>query len=295
MTAPVPTQILYRVPAVINTESLASWLSRLALAQGCTIHQIRKFLKIKDQDTDLFLSTNIPNTLATACNLHPDEFIVIRRVMSQLHQINENGVSFLLNSDGKPRSRYCPLCLKSDRVPYFRLEWRFNPWRWCPVHSCLLEDLCPNCHGLIRTPFNMINAGPGRSGIPTLSYCHSCGQSLLTGRPLMVDIDKEPSETRKLLTNGRAFLASLYFGYFYIKAERFQGGLFDMKRIDHRQSFCDTFLALASDSPNVTKLHAFTAALRESTLNQSPKGNITCHTLTHPNKCAIPARLIKPS
>ncbi len=267
MTAPAPTQILYRVPAVIGTESLASWLSRLALAQGCTIHQISKFLKIKHQDIDLFLSTNTPNALATACNLHPDEFIVIRRVMFQLQQINHAGSLFLLTYDGLPRSRYCPLCLKSDPTPYFRLEWRFDPWRWCPVHSCLLEDSCPNCHGLIRTPFNMINAGPGRCGIPTLCHCHSCAQSLLTVAPLVVDMHKLPSEMQKLLTNGRAFLASLYFGYFYINTERFQGGPLALKRIDHRQSFRDTFLAIASDTPNVTKLRSFIAALRGSTLN----------------------------
>lgn len=249
---------LYRVPNVIGTESLSSWLSRLALSQGCSIHEIRKFLKITTYDIDLFLATNPQHSLALASGLNPDEFSAIRRVFSQLHEINENGAAFLLRRDKQPLSRYCPLCLKTDPVPHFRIEWRFDPWRWCPIHSCLLNDRCPNCHRTIQTPFNMINAGSGQSGIANLSYCHSCGLSLLTGKPSIIDMEKVPAETRALLMNGRAFLASLYHGYFYIKGDNSQRALSELVQFHQNRPCMHTFLALCSNFSDRKEPHALT-------------------------------------
>lgn len=258
------TPKLYRVPSVIGTESLASWVSRLALSQGCTVNELRKFLKINTYDIDLYLATNSQQSLVLASRLDPDEFKVIRRVMSQLHQINENGAAFLLNSDKKPLSRYCPLCLKTDLVPHFRIEWRFDPWRWCPIHNCLLSDRCPSCHQTIQPPFNMINSGSGKSEIPNLSYCLSCGLSLLTEKPLMLNIETVPTEARKLITNGRALLSSLYHGYFYINGDKSQRTLTELTRIHHKGSFLYTFLALTSNSKNMAQIHAVTTALQKA-------------------------------
>ena len=40
---------------------------------------------------------------------------------------------------------YCALCLKTDKVPYFRLFWRLGFVTHCPVHRTQLEDQCSEC------------------------------------------------------------------------------------------------------------------------------------------------------
>lgn len=39
--------------------------------------------------------------------------------------------------------RYCPVCLAENM--YFKKLWMLKPIFACPIHSCLLVDLCPNC------------------------------------------------------------------------------------------------------------------------------------------------------
>jgi hypothetical protein len=42
-------------------------------------------------------------------------------------------------------SGFCPVCLKNDPTPYFRLSWRFAFITHCPIHQCRLLNSCPSC------------------------------------------------------------------------------------------------------------------------------------------------------
>lgn len=41
--------------------------------------------------------------------------------------------------------RYCPLCLREDKAPYFRKKWRLSFSTACIEHKCFLYDRCPKC------------------------------------------------------------------------------------------------------------------------------------------------------
>lgn len=41
--------------------------------------------------------------------------------------------------------RFCPQCLKEDKVPYFRKKWRLSFSTACVAHKCFLLDRCPAC------------------------------------------------------------------------------------------------------------------------------------------------------
>ncbi len=41
---------------------------------------------------------------------------------------------------------YCPLCLREDKIPFFRLSWRCCLNSHCTTHGTLLIDRCTNCN-----------------------------------------------------------------------------------------------------------------------------------------------------
>lgn len=44
-----------------------------------------------------------------------------------------------------PSLRWCPVCLKTDPVPYHRLAWMLQPVTGCVSHGCLLQTACVHC------------------------------------------------------------------------------------------------------------------------------------------------------
>ncbi len=75
---------------------------------------------------------------------------------------------YLLRHRSIAYHRFCAACLATDKTKYFRLEWRFKCWRWCPIHSCLLRERCPHCNKVVMLPGDMYSAGPEGLGIATL-------------------------------------------------------------------------------------------------------------------------------
>lgn len=45
--------------------------------------------------------------------------------------------------------QFCPVCLETDPVPYFRKQWRLALFTYCPEHQIYLHDACPQCQGPI--------------------------------------------------------------------------------------------------------------------------------------------------
>lgn len=67
---------------------------------------------------------------------------------------------------------YCPLCLKEDEEPYYRVDWRLSFVTMCLKHNCLLVNKCPHCKeeiNLYRLPITAENQG----------VCCWCGKSII--------------------------------------------------------------------------------------------------------------------
>lgn len=86
--------------------------------------------------------------------------------------------------------QYCPHCLNSDEIPYFRKTWRLAIKTMCLTHNCMLLDRCPKCDAAVS--FHRIDIRqPEGAEFQPLSICHSCGFDLRTA-PTVASIIYDP-------------------------------------------------------------------------------------------------------
>ena len=65
---------------------------------------------------------------------------------------------------------YCPLCLKEDKVPYWRKKWRYFFYTACPKHKIFLTDRCWHCYKPIKILKMQV--------IDEIKYCSYCKADL---------------------------------------------------------------------------------------------------------------------
>lgn len=86
-------------------------------------------------------------------------------------------------SDGKRLKnyfglQYCPTCLATDHVPYFRKRWRLAFVVACDLHGCMLRDRCPHCRSPVQP--NLCDVGQKwLDRAPGITDCYGCHSSLL--------------------------------------------------------------------------------------------------------------------
>lgn len=214
---------LVRVPSHRLMESPASWLTRVALSQFTTTKELRSLCKLGiTNDPDMWCVTRPFEDVAATLGAEKGSFTLVNRVLNHLHQIDPSGSRFLLGPQRAPRYRFCPVCLLEDEVKYFRIEWRFLCWLWCPLHMCRLLEACPACAKPVQLPADLVSAGPKGWGVATLDRCRSCESDLTAEAHTHTDTLDFPDLTdweRCMLMNGRAVLAALLKGQFVVRGE----------------------------------------------------------------------------
>lgn len=180
------------------------------------------------EDYDLVFGRPELVSKAQAFGIDFEMLTVAKRVFGNLIKAELDVQRFLLHHNRRPRYRFCPSCINEMRTPFFPVHWRFNGWRLCPIHHLLLHASCTGCEQPVVLPRSLITAGPKKQGVAYLSRCLSCDQKLGQMNALYLPPDAmasdwpegESSEKSKLniwqailATNGRAILASLYYGY----------------------------------------------------------------------------------
>jgi len=71
--------------------------------------------------------------------------------------------------------QFCPQCLCSDAIPYFRRKWRLSLSFACVAHGVLLMDACPKCGGAVsfhRGDFHRLTL-PDASSATTCQHCNA--------------------------------------------------------------------------------------------------------------------------
>lgn len=72
---------------------------------------------------------------------------------------------------------FCPACLASAPVAYFRKTWRLALKTMCVQHQCMLQSRCPRC----ELPVSFFRMDMGRPEVPevgALARCWCCGFDL---------------------------------------------------------------------------------------------------------------------
>lgn len=205
---------LYGVPAPIEMESPASWLTRAALSQGTSLKEFSKFLGIKLwRDVDLSMTRELIRSISSKCGIEANSFSFSRHMFTGLMSFDRQGSMFLLFDKSGARYRYCPLCLNEQVVKHFPIHWRFKAWRHCPLHDCLMEDRCRSCGLFVLLPAHLMEAGPEQAGIAYLHQCLGCGELLSKHWKRVAGILNQgllTAEERTALNQGRAVLAAIY-------------------------------------------------------------------------------------
>ncbi len=77
------------------------------------------------------------------------------RKSSKLVRVEFFGRSLPTYNLSKQKAKVCPCCLAEK--PYCRKIWNLIPLTVCPIHHCLLLDICPQCDRQIRWDRNSVN------------------------------------------------------------------------------------------------------------------------------------------
>lgn len=119
--------------------------------------------------------------------------------------------------NGKPSSKWCPICLAADSTPHLRWYWRIESLHTCPYHDVALSTACPWCHNSANLSVaGLVPWGP-LTGTANLAGCASCGMPFLApgdseatlprGSGAMHRAFTDPVHTLRSVLNQRALAA----------------------------------------------------------------------------------------
>lgn len=169
--------VLVGLPPVQPQESPSSWVTRAALSQGVPVKEFIEFLGIPDRrDFDKeFLGPSLPRVEAL-CGLPRHAFAIAAEVVRWVESAELGGTRLWESRRGLARSRLCPFCMGEQRTPYHRIHQRFRAWRYCPLHFCMLEDMCWYCKEPILLPRSLLEPKWPETECIYLSQCLRCGR-----------------------------------------------------------------------------------------------------------------------
>ena len=122
----------------------------------------------------------------------------------------QDGRRLLLRNKGPYHNKrlyclyYCPLCLRTDKHPYFRRHWRFNLINVCTAHGVLLHNSCVTC----AAPVDLMAQQTARRQ----PHCATCGEKFSKAK-----ITNAPNHKRQ---QDRVNAMLLYLGTCIPQAER---------------------------------------------------------------------------
>lgn len=167
--------------APLPDELLSSWLVRLSERHGrkpygfCALHFPK--LPVWNRDIDLHQPEGFLATVAARTGL--PENIVGSLTLSNSPTCRSGTCPWILSAGIYHRTRkrwglqFCPECLATDPIPYFRRRWRLAFMTLCDIHRCALRDSCPHCDAPVV---------PHRTS-DCRTRCFRCGRRLLVDHP----------------------------------------------------------------------------------------------------------------
>ena len=157
-------QRFFAAPSAGEAEAPTSWLVRAAASQGERVNSFAEMLGFDGgANFERQFVSSAPRHIAKVCGLPSYAFDLAFRLLDQAFKL-ELAEPILLTHSGKARFRFCPVCLKQQRTPFFPVHWRFDAWRMCYEHKCLMEDSCPHCANFIYDPPCMMRKRINKTG-----------------------------------------------------------------------------------------------------------------------------------
>jgi hypothetical protein len=175
-------------PKPLEDELLSSWWVRLARANHERLHSFTRIIlpghAVWNRDLDKSASDETLRLLSrkTGTTYARVQATTLQGLTGCLFpRFNAHGNTKWILPIGvyhRTRRRYglqfCPQCLRTDAVPYFRRLWRLAFVTMCPVHWTPLLDRCPACGAAVA--FHRREFGAARSSIANhpITLCQQC-------------------------------------------------------------------------------------------------------------------------
>lgn len=177
-------------PKPLADELLSSWLVRSAIANVQKVHTFCTFNwgprhHIWERDVDKLAEERILNVMSQKTNT-PYERVrrtTLRDLQGTLFEADSHrgNISWVLPIGRNGRFhrgfglQFCPICLQSDKEPYYRRRWRISFFVACPEHGCYLHDACQTCSAPVT--FHDTDYGKHMVRLPaTMASCPKCGE-----------------------------------------------------------------------------------------------------------------------
>lgn len=170
---------IFGIPPILKYEAFSSWCARASFMYRISIDHLLGTLGI-----------DMPSFWVDAGRVALDIEKIAGLLMcdtASLTHLNWQFDSVLADFDfscftveiinQKPIYKYCPACLASDRIPYFRQSWRLASTYICPLHRMILRDSCHEC----KQRINLSLCSPKsieQDRSRCLLFCNRCGTSL---------------------------------------------------------------------------------------------------------------------
>lgn len=181
-------RLLLARPRPLDDELFSSWVIRLAAANVLKLKTFsRKKLELPSDfwrhDVDRFANAEVTSRLSKITGITNERAFLTtlaayEGVLYEKH--TAIGPQRWLLAVGKGSSwilhgqQFCPLCLATDPIPYFRRRWRLSLSFACLKHNVLLMDDCPQCNATIsfhEGDFHQLTLPDKRP----MTSCHRCG------------------------------------------------------------------------------------------------------------------------
>ncbi len=169
------------IPIAFEDEILSSWIVRTAYAHKTHPHTFtNQYLNYRHHsffltESDITLNADMIKSIEQKCDYKIDiQSLTLKTYSGYLQENIIDNPNIFLSA-----LKYCPICLREDKVPYFRKTWRVVFYNICHKHKCHLYEHCPSCKTNLDISQMYKNKFP-------YTYCHKCGFELRKGRKLPI-------------------------------------------------------------------------------------------------------------
>lgn len=178
------------VPQIQKGEALASWVARLALANGWEPRELTRalapsipYLGWASLPDSALLTTLCECTGVSIEDLAQASLTRELEWFTFLWREDKNKGDWLwpiphVEKSATSITGICPECLRADPLPYYRKAWRYAFLTHCPIHRAPLLYRCPEC-GFGWNPFRRTSTYLDHGGVHGLAGCDRCGFHIL--------------------------------------------------------------------------------------------------------------------
>lgn len=205
------------IPPPFHNESLASWIQRICQIYDLTFTRFhRTFSTSNRMDVDLCATSPQLIQITQICGIKFEYVKTIQASFCRLAEQPKLQRLLLTRLRDGYDYRFCPRCWSDDKIPYFRLEWRFRHCEYCLIHKTKLETHCLACgHGL-ATHRAMLGGTSHPAPVPHLAICLYCRKDLRSAGAIIA-AEQPALEALNNVKLAKAIVSAVVHGYFLIE------------------------------------------------------------------------------